>query len=245
MKSRIIWFLFFYIILTVFICYNLIYLGVIWSNRDLLNLYNHGFTVSGAETNLFNYSNAFAVYGLPTLGTLIALFGLVAAILSQSFILKSSTPKSKLVALSTSFIAVIIGFYLSFIGQLFYNEWNDTTITITPTGGSAVTADTFYHYWISLSNIWIAFGVFFLLFIIAIIVIIKLYYLNIQWLKYDKKENAEDLNLEITAPFPSNVEFDPNETQTITLTLDTDKMTPWKSVKKKDKIKKKKTSKKK
>lgn len=244
MKSRIIWFLFFYIILAVFICYDLVYLGVIWSNRDLLNVYNHGFEVSGTGAELFNYSNAFAIFGLPTLGTLFSVFGLVAAILSQSFILKSSTPKSKLIALSGSFIILIIGFYLSFIGQLFYNEWDDAGITITPSGKEAVTADFYYRYWMSLSNIWIVFAVFFFLFIACIIVIVKLYYLNIQWLKFDKKESAEEMNLEITAPFPSNVEFDPNETQTITLTLDTDKMTPWKNTKKKDKIKKKKKSKK-
>ncbi|MBE4704254.1 hypothetical protein [Spiroplasma platyhelix] len=244
MKSRITWFLFFYIILAIFICYDLAYLGVIWSNRDLLNLYNNGFEVSGPGKDLFNYSNSFAVYGLPTLGTLFSLFGLVAAVLSQSFILKSSTPKSKLIALSTSFIVLIIGFYFDFIGQLFYNEWNDTSVMITETGKSPVVANTFYSYWMSLADIWIVFAVFFVLFIASIVIIIKLYYLNIQWLKYDKKENAQELNLEITAPFPSNVEFDPNETQTITLTLDTDKLTPWKTPKKKDKIKKKKKTKK-
>lgn len=244
MKNRIFWFLLFYIILAIFVCYDLAYLGVIWSNRDLLNLYNNGFEVSGTGKDLFNYSSAFAVYGLPTLGTLFCTVGLVAAILSQSFILKSSTPKSKLVALSTSFIVLIIGFYLDFIGQLFYNEWNETSVTVTESGKSPVTADTFYRYWMSLSDIWIVFVVFFVLFIVAIVLIIKLYYLNIQWLQYDKKETAEDLNLEITAPFPSNVEFDPNETQTITLTLDTDKMSPWQNPKKKDKIKKKKKPKK-
>lgn len=244
MKSRIIWFLVFYVILAIFICYDLVYLGVIWSNKDLLNLYNAGFEVSGPGKELFNYSSSFAVYGLPTIGTLFSLFGLVAAILSQSFILKSSTPKSKLIALTTSFIVVIIGFYLDFIGQLFYNEWDDTSVMINQTGKQPVTADTFYSYWMSLSDIWIVFVVFFVLFITAIVTIIKLYYLNLQWLKYDKKENAEELNLEITAPFPTNVEFDPNETQTITLTLDTDKLTPWKSPKKKDKIKKKKKLKK-
>lgn len=244
MKSRFIWFLFFYIILGLFICYSLVYLGVIWSNKDLLNLYNQGFTISGTGKELFNYSNAFAVYGLPTIGTLFSIFGLVAAILSQSFILKTSTPRSKLIALSTSFIVLIIGFYFTFIGQLFYNVWNEDTITIT-SGTKSVPASTYYTNWISLAQIWIIFAIFFVLFIFCIVVIIKLYYLNIQWLKFDRKENLEDLNLEITAPFPSNVEFDPNETQTITLSLDTDKLAPWKNPKKKDKIKKKKKTKKK
>lgn len=244
MKNRIFWFLLFYIILAIFICYDLAYLGVIWSNRNLLNLYNNGFEVSGPGKDLFNYSSAFAVYGLPTLGTLFCTVGLVAAILSQSFILKSSTPKSKLIALSTSFIVLMIGFYLDFIGQLFYNEWNETSVIITESGKGPVTADTFYRNWMSLSDIWIVFAVFFVLFIVAIVLIIKLYYLNIQWLQYDKKETAEEQNLEITAPFPSNVEFDPNETQTITLTLDTDKMSPWQNPKKKGKIKNKKKPKK-
>lgn len=245
MKSRIVWFLFFYIILGVFVCYDLVYLGVIWSNKDLLNLYNTGFEVSGSGKELFNYSSAFAVYGLPTLGTLFSLFALVSAILSQSFILKTSTPKSKLIALSGSFIILIIGFYIDFISQLFYESWNNSEIKITPTGGTEVSAIFYYRNWMSQLNIWIVFSVFFVLFLVCIIIIVKLYYLNLRWLKYDKKENIDELNLEITAPFPSNSEFDPNETQTITLTLDTDKLTPWKNNKKKDKIKKKKKPKKK
>lgn len=243
MKSRIIWFLFFYIILGIFVCYDLIYLGIIWSNRDLLNLYNVGFETSGPAKELFNYSSAFAVYGLPTLGTLFSLFALVASIFSQSVILKISTPKSKLVALSISFTVLIIGFYFDFVGQLFYDEWDNNSIMIIQQGKEAVPASFYYRNWMSMIDIWILFAVFFVLFIICIVIIIKLYYLNVQWLKYDKKHKNYELNLEITAPFPSNSEFNPNETQTITLTLDTDKLTPW-NKNKKVKIKKKKPKKK-
>lgn len=245
MKSRIAWFLFFYIILGLFLCYDVVYLGIIWSNTELLNLYNAGFEVSGSGKDLFNYSNSFAVYGLPTLGTLFSLFGLVAAVFSQSFILKISTPKSKLVALLISFIVLIIGFYLTFIGQLFYNEWDDSSVMIAKVGEEPVVANVYYRYWISLTNIWVIFAIFFVLFVVCIVLIIKLYYSNLQWMKYGRRDVDEELNLEIKAPFPSNSEFDPNETQTITLTLNTDKIIPWKNPKKRDKIKKKKKSKKK
>ncbi|MGL5268314.1 MAG: hypothetical protein ACRC8P_00870 [Spiroplasma sp.] len=245
MKNRTVWFLFFYIILGIFVCSDLVYTGLIWSNTDLLSLYNTGFEVSGTGKDLFNYSNAFAVYGLPTLGTLFSFFALVAAILSQSVILKISTPKSKLIVLSGSFIVLLIGFYFDFVGQLFYEQWNDNTVMIIAPNKAPVPASFYYHHWMTLEQIWIVFAIFFVLSIICIIIIIKLYYLNIQWLNFDKKETNNELNLEITTPFPSNLEFDPNETQTITLTLNTNKLTGWKKSRKKDKIKTEKKSKKK
>lgn len=244
MKSRTVWFLLFYIILGIFVCSDLVYIGVIWSNRDLLNLYNTGFEISGKGKELFNYSSAFAIYGLPTLGTLFSLFALVAAILSQSVVLKTSTPKTKLIALAGSFIVLLVGFYFDFVGQLFYEQWNDNTIMITAPNKPPVPASFYYRHWMSLSEIWIVFAIFFVLSIICIIVIVKLYFLNVQLFNYDRKETSGELNLEISTPFPSNLEFDPNETQTITLSLETDKLPRWKNSKKKDKIKKKKTKKK-
>ncbi|MDQ7982913.1 MAG: hypothetical protein REH79_01670 [Spiroplasma sp.] len=242
-KSRIAWFSFFYIVLLSFAIYNLVFLVIIWNNHELFNLYIKGFIVIGEKKEMLNYSSSFGIYGLITIGTIFNFFGILGIILSQSLVSIASTPRKKLVGLIVGFLVVMIGFYFGFIAQLFYSEWNTSSIKIQQPGQDPISANYFYKNWIHIIVIWLLFIFFLLLLILCIFLILRLHQANISLSKYNREENKEELNLEITAPFPSNVEFDPNETQTITLNLDTtDKIMPWKK-KKKNRIKQKKNKK--
>lgn len=224
-KSRIAWFSIFYIILFLFGIYNLIFLVIIWENHELFRLYTQGFTAINDGKTMSGYSSSFAIYGLVTIGTVFAFFGILGAILSQTLVSIADTPRKKLAGLIVGFVLVIIGFYFAFIAQLYYYEWNDSTITIIQRNTIEFPASHFYQHWLNLVEIWSIFAVFLLLLIICIFLIVKLHQKNLDWTRYKNANHKEELNLEITAPLSNTTEFDPNETETITLNLDaTDKV---------------------
>lgn len=234
-KIRIAWFSIFYIILFLFGIYNLIFLVIIWENHELFRLYAQGFQViSNNASKISNSANSFAIYGLITIGTVFAFFGILGAVLSQTLVSVADTPKKKLIGLIAGFTLVIIGFYLGFVSQLFYYQWNDSTIQIQQPDLSINVASDFYQNWLNIIEIWLVFAIFLILLILSIFLILKLHQENLDWTRYNNANHKEELNLEITAPFPNNGEFDPNETQTITLKLDTtDKIMPRKKKKQK------------
>lgn len=235
-KDRIAWFSIFYIILFLFAIYNLVFLVIIWDNHELLKLYSQGFIAIDNDHQMFGYSNSFAIYGLITIGTIFIFFGILGVILSQSLVSVADTPRKKLVGLIVGFVIVIIGFYFGFISQLYYHEWDNPSIIIEQIGSESVSANYFYKNWFNIIEIWSFFGIFLILLILCIFLILKLHQKNLDLTRYNRINRKEELNLEITAPFPSNGEFDPNETQTITLNLDTtEKIMPWKKKKKKQK----------
>lgn len=240
-KSRIAWFSIFYVILFLFAIYNLVFLVIIWDNHELRDLYTEGFIATGNNgQTMLTYSNAFAIYGLVTIGTILSFFGILGAVLSQLLVTVSDTPRKKLVGLITAFVVVIIGFYFGFIAQLFYYQWDNQSVIIQKPGSPPVSADYFYKNWFNIIEIWVLFALFIILLILSIFLILKLHQKNIDFTRYIRANTKEELNLEITAPFPSSGEFDPNETQTITLNLDpTDKIMSWKKKKKKQKKTKK------
>lgn len=238
-KSRIAWFSIFYIILFLFGIYNLIFLVIIWENHELLRLYSQGFKVIGNNNgDKISSASSFAIYGLITIGTVFAFFGILGAILSQTLVSIADTPRKKLVGLIVGFTLVIVGFYFGFISQLFYYQWNNSAIKIVEnSSGITYNANHFYQNWLNIIEIWSVFAIFLILLILSIFLILKLHQKNLDWTRHNNANQKEELNLEITAPFPSNSEFDPNETQTITLNLDTtDKIMARK--KKKQRIKK-------
>lgn len=236
-KSRIAWFSIFYIILFLFGIYNLIFLVIIWENHELLRLYNQGFVATGSNGEpILNYSSSFAIYGLITIGTIFTFFGILGAILSQTLVSVADTPKKKLIGLIVGFIVVVIGFYFGFVAQLYYHEWDNASIKIEQIGLEPISANHFYKNWLNIIEIWSIFAIFLILLILCIFLILKLHQKNLDWSKYHNANRKEELNLEITAPFPSNNEFNPNETQTITLNLDTtDKIMSRKKKKQKQK----------
>lgn len=222
MKNRVWWFLGFYLLLSLFIINQLVYLITIWSNTALSQLYSNGFTIDPVSPTYFNSSSTFAIFYLPLIGIFLSIGGIVTSIVSQSVVLKSTTAMRKAIFLVSSFVIFLLGFYLSFSAQLFYNEWNNSAVKIIPNSTEkAIPAIQFYKNWLSRTQLWTLFGVFFGFVIIAIILLIKLYFLNIQWSRYVLRNNEdEEAELELLSPLPNNGEFDPYATQTITISLD-------------------------
>jgi len=86
-------------------------------------LYSQGFKVIGNNNgDKISSASSFAIYGLITIGTVFAFFGILGAILSQTLVSIADTPRKKLVGLIVGFTLVIVGFYFGFISQLFYYQ---------------------------------------------------------------------------------------------------------------------------
>ena len=223
MKNRSGWFICFYFILTAFLAYQLIFVLLESQNSDLKELYKNGFVVADYPLR-FNSSNYFCVFNLPIIGLVISCCGFLMAIFSYNIFLKKN-PQLNFCCLLIGFIVLMIGFFINFVGQLFYNQWNNSTVFIRVNSKpeTLVRAITFYKYWIGSSLLWSIFGLYFAFAIGCVILMIKLYFINIQTYHfYRQREVVEEFEPELKQPLPSSLEFDPNETQTITIVLDDD-----------------------
>lgn len=223
MKNRNLWFISFYLLLAIFVIYQLVYLIFLSQNHELRTLYKNGFEIV-IPTLSFNPSNYGAVFYIPFIGLLISSSGFIGCIFTSKIFVDKS-PRFKLLFLTGTFSVFIIGFLINFAGQLFYNEWNNKIAIIHPKNAAAnvtFTADYFYQNWVASSTIiWSIFGIFFAMLVGCVILLIKLNLINIQMFNYQSQhEKEEQFESELRQPLPSSNEFDPNESQTITIFLD-------------------------
>lgn len=224
MKNRNLWFISFYLLLAIFIIHQLVYLFFLSKNQDLKNLYTNGFDIV-VPTNSFNYSSYGAVFYLPIVGLTISCTGFIGCILSSKIFINKSSG-FKLAFLIGTFSVFTIGFLINFAGELFYSEWNNKIAIIHPRNAASdvtFTANYFYQNWLSSSRlVWTIFGLYFSLLVLCIIFLIKLNLINIEFFKYQRqhKKEEEHFEPELLQRMSTSNEFDPNETQTITIFFD-------------------------
>lgn len=219
MKNHNWWFISFYILLSTFIFYELLFLLFLLTNHELKALYHQGFVIKNNSS--FHASNYFSVFYLPVIGAVISCYAFASFIVTD-FIFRNKSANFKFYLLIFNFILFVIGFFLNFTGELFYSEWSNST-SIIVSHHKEVKAPNDYYYWLSSSWIWSIFGWYFGLLVGAVILLIKLNIINIQTSNfYRQRVVREEFIPELKQPLPSSSEFDPNETQTITIFLDDD-----------------------
>ena len=221
MKIRNWWFISFYLLLSTFIIYELFFLITLSKNTALKELYYYGFKIIEPSPS-FNPSSYTAVYYLPVIGLIMSSFGLISFIFTTRIFLEKS-PHFKFVFLVVNFIIFVVGFLISFSGQLLYCEWSNEIAKIIPNiGGTIKTPSFYYRNWFSSTIVWSIFGLYFALLVAAVILLLKLNLINVQTYHfYRQRIEAEiDFEPELKQPLPSSNEFDPNDTQTITIFLD-------------------------
>lgn len=223
MKNRNLWFISFYLLLAIFVIYQLVYLIFLSQNHELRALYKNGFEIIGSYKS-FNPSSYGAVFYVPVIGLLISSSGFIGCIFTSRIFVDKS-PRFKLLFLIGTFSVFIIGFLINFAGELFYNEWNNKIAIIHPKNTAdsvTLTANDFYQNWVASSTIvWSIFGIFFAMIVGCVILLIKLNLINIQMFNYQSQhEKEEQFESDLRQPLPISNEFDPNESQTITIFLD-------------------------
>ncbi|WP_308149778.1 hypothetical protein [Spiroplasma sp. AdecLV25b] len=223
MKNCNLWFIRFFLLLAVFLIYQLVYLIFLSKNYELRNLYTNGFEIV-VPTSSFNPSSYGAVFYVPVIGLAISSIAFIGCVFTSRIFIDKS-PRVKLMFLVATFSIFIIGFLINFAGELFYSEWNNKIAIIQPKNlptGVTFTANHFYQNWVaSLAIVWSIFGIFFAMLVGCVILLIKLHLINIQMFNYKSQhEKEEHFELELRQPLPSSNEFDPNDSQTITIFLD-------------------------
>ncbi len=245
MRIRNGWFIIFYLLLSTFIIYELFFLIALSKNTVLKELYYHGFEVVKPSPS-FNPSNYFSIYYLPVIGLAMSSFALISCIFTARVFLEKS-PSFKFIFLVVTFVIFVMGFLISFSGQLLYCEWSNSDAKILPNQGGAVNSPNFYYQnWVSSTIVWTIFGLYFALLVAAVILLLKLNLINIQTYHFYRQrlEAETDFEPELKQPLPSSNEFDPNDTQTITIFLDEEISEKIKSRKQRKKSTRKKTEKK-
>lgn len=246
MRIRNGWFIIFYLLLSTFIIYELFFLIALSKNTILKELYRHGFIIVQSSPS-FNPSNYFLVYYLPVIGLFMSTFALISCIFTARIFLEKS-PHFKFVFLVLTFVIFVIGFLISFSGQLLYCEWNNSDAVILPNHGGRVKPPNFYYQnWFSSTIVWFIFGLYFALLVAAVILLLKLNLINVQTYHFYRQrlESETDFEPELKQPLPSSNQFDPNDTQTITIFLDDEEVNEkLKSRKQRKKSTRKKTEKK-
>lgn len=221
MKIRNWWFIGFYLLLSTFIIYELAFLIALSKNTVLKELYYYGFKI--AETSpSFNPSSYTLLYYLPIIGVVMSSFGLFSCVLTAKIFIKKS-PRFKFFFLVVTFIIFVLGFLISFSGQLLYCEWsNDNAKIISNQWGVTHSAIFYYRYWVPSTVVWSIFGLYFALLVAAVILLLKLNLINVQTYHFYRQREAEEVDFEpeLKQPLPSSNQFDPNDTQTITIFLD-------------------------
>ncbi|BET38146.1 hypothetical protein [Spiroplasma ixodetis] len=214
-------FISFYLLLITFIIYELFFLIALSKNTVLKDLYYYGFEIAEPSPS-FNPSSYTAVYYLPVIGLIVSSFGLISCIFTARVFLEKS-PRFKFVFLVVNFIIFVVGFLISFSGQLLYCEWSNDSAQIIPNrGGTIETPSFYYRNWFSSTIVWSIFGFYFALLVAAVILLLKLNLINVQTYHFYRQriEQAIEFEPELKQPLPSSNEFDPNDTQTITIFLD-------------------------
>jgi len=222
MKIRNWWFISFYLVLSLFIIYELAFLVALLRNTDLKDLYNTGFTIIDPSPS-FKPSESASFYYLPIIGLVMSSVALISSIFTGRIFIDKS-PRFKFFFLVLNFIIFAAGFLISFSGQLFYAEWSNINAIIQPNGsGKSYEASFYYQNWVSSQAVWSIFGMFFALLVAAVILLLKLNLINVQTYHfYRQRETDVNFEPELKQPLPSSNEFDPNDTQTITIFLDDD-----------------------
>lgn len=221
MRIRNGWFIVFYLLLSTFIIYELFFLIALTQNNVLRELYHYGFKIVEPSPS-FNPSNYFSVYYLPVIGLVMSSFALISCIFTARFFLEKS-PQLKFTFLVLTFAIFVIGFLISFSGQLLYCEWNNSDARILPNEGGKIASPNFYYKnWVPSTIVWSIFGIFFALLVAAVILLLKLNLINVQTYHFYRQrlEAENDFEPELKQPLPSSNQFDPNDTQTITIFLD-------------------------
>lgn len=221
MRIRNGWFIIFYLLLSTFIIYELFFLIALSKNTVLKELYYHDFQIVEASPS-FNPSNYFSVYYLPVIGLIMSSFALISCIFTARVFLEKS-PRFKFFFLVLTFVIFVIGFLISFSGQLLYCEWSNENAKILPNAGGKVhSANFYYRYWVSSTIVWSIFGSYFALLVASVILLLKLNLINVQTYHFYRQRIEAETNFEpeLKQPLPSSNEFDPNDTETITIFLD-------------------------
>lgn len=221
MKNRSWWFISFYLLLSTFIIYELIFLIILSRNISLKDLYDTGGFVIVRPSPTFNPISYASFFYLALAGLIINSIALISGIVTSRIFIKKS-PHFKFLLLVLNFIIFAIGFLISFSGELLYSQWDNANAIIQPCkGGFTHTANFYYQNWFSSTIVWSIFGLYFALLVALGILLLKLNLINIQTYHFYRQREAEsNFEPELKQPLPSSNEFDPNDTQTITIFLD-------------------------
>lgn len=183
MKNRFIILTFFYLVLILFIVYEICYVSKIWQNQKLYKLYENGFYFYlNSNSNIkFEPTSRFVIFTLPLISCFISVIGFFGIASVQWFNFKQIGVKVKNIVSIISFIALMSGFYVSLAAQLFYTHWDNSSVVIIPYKSETnATAQLYFSDWLNLTQIWSIFGLFFILFITSIFFLIKLYAVNVE-----------------------------------------------------------------